>query len=148
MSMAKAEFGGADMSQLVDEVGQRIKDLRRRAGYTLEELGARLGIKGHSVWRLETGRRTPSLELLESLSGILGVSPAYFLGGQSCAPAPRSTQPDDLDPLLRDLWVELHECLHREQPLSPERAKEILCALIRTIQTSDSSARTVRQYRE
>ncbi|MGI6610943.1 MAG: helix-turn-helix domain-containing protein [Limnochordia bacterium] len=116
------------MSWLVEQVGLRIRELRKQSGYTLEELGARLGMKGHSVWRLETGRRTPSLELIEKLGEIYGVTPDYFFEADSSV----TTRPEakELDPLLQDLWEEWNQRLHCEHPMNRDQAAAVLRAML------------------
>jgi transcriptional regulator with XRE-family HTH domain len=128
------------MSRLTEQVGRRIKELRKRSGYTLEELGTRLGMKGHSVWRLETGRRTPSLELLENLAQIMGVSPAFFFGVDG--PARAEWDPEQLDPLLRNLWEELNQRFHDEHPITRDQAVAILQAILDAFRACDSSPST------
>lgn len=125
------------MSRLTEQVGLRIKELRKQSGYTLEELGERLGMKGHSVWRLETGRRTPSLELLEQLADVFGVTPASFLSNDQIS-QPEGLDPDEFDPMLRDLWKELNHRFEHEHPITREQATAILQAILNTIRALDA----------
>lgn len=122
------------MSRLVEQVGLRIKELRKRSGYTLEELGALLGMKGHSVWRLETGRRTPSLELIENLAEVLGVPPSFFFEPDQLLQRP-SLDPSELDPVLRDLWEELNQHFYCEHPITRDQAAAILQAILDTVRS-------------
>jgi len=120
------------MSWLVRHVSSRIRQLRQQSGYTLEELGARLGMKGHSVWRIETGRRTPSLELIEKLTEIYGVRPDYFFT-DSTGSVSAEHAVKELDPLLRDLWQEWNQFLHCEHAINREQAVAILKAVLHAL---------------
>ncbi|MDQ1673369.1 MAG: hypothetical protein QOC98_1931, partial [Frankiaceae bacterium] len=52
----------------LDAVGPRLRDLRRRRGFTLTELSASTGISVSTLSRLEAGQRRPTLELLLPLA--------------------------------------------------------------------------------
>lgn len=125
------------MSRLAEQVGHKIKELRKASGMTLDELGSLLNMKGHSVWRLETGRRTPGLELLEQLAEVFHVSPAYFLDDSAFSHTP-TFNPATLDPVLRDLWEELNQRFQREHPISKEQATLILRAILDAVRAFDT----------
>jgi transcriptional regulator with XRE-family HTH domain len=59
---------------LLDGVGARLRDLRRRRGHTLTELAERTGTSVSTLSRLESGRRRPTLDLLIPLARIYGVT--------------------------------------------------------------------------
>ncbi len=129
--------GGGSMSRLVEQVSSRIRQLRQQSGYTLEELGARLGMKGHSVWRIETGRRTPSLELIEKLTEIYGVRPDYFFADSTESLSAKHAV-KELDPLLRDLWQEWNQFIHCEHAIDREQAAAILRAVLHVLRESEA----------
>jgi transcriptional regulator with XRE-family HTH domain len=52
----------------LDNVGARLKRIRRQRGITLTALAARTGISKSTLSRLETGHRRPTLDLLLALS--------------------------------------------------------------------------------
>lgn len=56
------------VSDVLSQVGPRLKQLRAQRGMTLAELTAATGISRSTLSRLETGRRRPSLELLLPLA--------------------------------------------------------------------------------
>lgn len=60
--------------------GQRLKELRLEHGYTLEEVGRKLGIKKSSYASYESKYRRPPLERLRQLSELYDVSVDYILG--------------------------------------------------------------------
>jgi transcriptional regulator with XRE-family HTH domain len=55
-------------ASVLDAVGPRLRDLRRRRGFTLTELSASTGISASTLSRLEAGQRRPTLELLLPLA--------------------------------------------------------------------------------
>jgi len=61
-------------------VGARLKELRKNNNLTQKELGEKLNVTKVSVCCYEKNVRIPSLETLEDLTNIFGVSSDYFLG--------------------------------------------------------------------
>jgi transcriptional regulator with XRE-family HTH domain len=70
---------------LAKRVGQRIRALRKKKGLTMADLGAdrrgRVYFEKQYIWKMETGRVTPSLTALAHISRRLGVSLAALLRG-------------------------------------------------------------------
>lgn len=70
---------------LAKKVGLRIRAIRQRKGLTLAELGTdrrgRVYFEKQYVWKMETGRVTPSLAALSHIARRLGVSLASLLRG-------------------------------------------------------------------
>lgn len=58
----------------------RLRELRLEYGYTMEEVGKRIGIKKSSYASYESKYRQPPIEKLKSLSYLYGVSVDYILG--------------------------------------------------------------------
>lgn len=54
-------------------LGSRIKELRKKAGLSQEELSEKIGIDGKYLSRIEVGKRSPSLETLEGIADALNV---------------------------------------------------------------------------
>lgn len=61
-------------------LGNQIKQHRLALKLTQEQLAAKLDIDTNTVSRLECGSHLPSLERLEQLSAVLGVSVGNLLG--------------------------------------------------------------------
>ena len=61
------------MVEELKAVGARLRALRQERGWTLEELAGSTGISASTLSRLESGKRTASLELLLPLTRRLGV---------------------------------------------------------------------------
>jgi transcriptional regulator with XRE-family HTH domain len=70
---------------LARAVGARIRALRVKKGLTMAALGAdrrgRVYFEKQYVWKMETGRVTPSLAALSHIARRLGVSLARLLRG-------------------------------------------------------------------
>ncbi|CAN5237417.1 hypothetical protein BH18CHL2_BH18CHL2_10570 [soil metagenome] len=64
--------------RLATRIGRRIRALREARGLTMAELGAdrrgRVYFQRQYVWKMETGRVTPSLPALAHFARRLGVS--------------------------------------------------------------------------
>ncbi|MFF3618694.1 helix-turn-helix domain-containing protein [Streptomyces sp. NPDC002467] len=73
----------AGTDALADElpaVAPQLRELRRRAGLTLEAAAARARLSPAHLSRLETGRRQPSLPLLLGLARTYGTTVSELLG--------------------------------------------------------------------
>lgn len=68
------------MGHILVEIGKRIAESRRNAGFTQEELANRLGVTPQALSKWEKGASSPDLEMLTSLCDILGVSADYLVG--------------------------------------------------------------------
>jgi transcriptional regulator with XRE-family HTH domain len=70
-----------DLADALEQVGPRLRELRRRRGTTLAELSATTGISTSTLSRLESGGRRPTLELLLPLARAHGVQIDDLVGG-------------------------------------------------------------------
>lgn len=61
-----------------EELGKKIKTLRKTRGFSQEDLANNLGLRRSTISNYEIGRRTPSLKELERLAHVLGVNLDYF----------------------------------------------------------------------
>lgn len=59
---------------------KRLKELRKKAGLTQQQLGNLIGVTKVSICCYENGTRTPTLDTLVDLANCLNVELAYFLG--------------------------------------------------------------------
>src|SRR3989441_4934877 len=76
--------------RLLAEMGRRVRALRARRGYTLDELAARAGLSPRFLIEVESGKANISVRKLAGLAGALGLSPAALLAppeGGSVRPA-------------------------------------------------------------
>ncbi|PSR36836.1 MAG: hypothetical protein C7B44_06905 [Sulfobacillus thermosulfidooxidans] len=60
--------------------GQRLRALRKQAGYTQAELAEKVGVSQYTISNYEQESRQPPLELLVQLADVLGTSTDYLLG--------------------------------------------------------------------
>lgn len=107
----------------VTTVGGRIKKLRTDAGYTQEELAARLHLEGKSaISNYENNSRGVSAEMLTQLSRLFHVSADYILNGDS---------PDNLGPIV-------NEAIEILNNLKTEKSEQSALAILRQIQILES----------
>ncbi len=59
---------------------KRLKELRKNAGLTQQELGSKVGVTKVSICCYENGTRIPTLDTLIDIANALGVELSYLLG--------------------------------------------------------------------
>lgn len=87
----------------------RIRELRKKAGLTQSELGARVGLHQTQIGNLENGGRNLTFEWARRIAAALGVSFADILGEQD--------NPDRLSPEERELVRNFREAAAEQQAL-------------------------------
>jgi len=65
--------------------GKRLKELRKQAGLTQQQLGDMIGVTKVSICCYENGTRTPTLDTLIDLADSLNTSLVYLLGADTLA---------------------------------------------------------------
>lgn len=68
-----------------EEIGRKIRILRKTRGLTQEQLAEKLNVKRATISNYEIGRRSPHIKELEAISEALGVNLEYFGFGGSAA---------------------------------------------------------------
>ena len=58
----------------------RLRELRKKCGITMKELGATIGVAESTISQYETGKRQPDYETLLKLGEYFGVTTDYLLG--------------------------------------------------------------------
>lgn len=71
-------FTDQEKDTFYTQVGERIKDARKRAGLSQEDLAALIGLSRVSVVNIEKGRQSPPIHLVLEISNALNVSPGDF----------------------------------------------------------------------
>lgn len=72
------------------KLGDKLKDLRKQKGLTLEKLADMAGLSKSYLWELENREsQRPSAEKLTSLADVLGVAVSYFIEEDVRAPEER-----------------------------------------------------------
>lgn len=64
-------------------LGTRLKELRKKAKMTQQQLGDLINVTKVSICCYENGNRTPSLDTLIDLSNVFKVDVDYFLGNDT-----------------------------------------------------------------
>lgn len=65
---------------MATRLGDKLRDLRKLRGLTLEKLAIAAGLSKSYLWELENREsQRPSAEKLTALADVLGVGAAYFL---------------------------------------------------------------------
>jgi transcriptional regulator with XRE-family HTH domain len=67
------------MTDIKKQLGQRIKELRLKAGYSQEELAAKAGLHRTYMSDIERGERNVSVENIEKIAKALGVKSSDLL---------------------------------------------------------------------
>lgn len=83
-------------------VGERIKELRQKAGLTQAELAEKVGFQPQTVSNWENGSREPDIAALAKLASLFGVSLDFLLLGKVEEP---SISLDDMDDEKRALFL-------------------------------------------
>ena len=64
------------------EVGNKVREIRKRAGLTMKQLGDAIGVSLLTVQRIETGKVSPSVVLLSEIAFHLHYPLTAFIGGE------------------------------------------------------------------
>jgi len=89
--------------EMVENIGQRIRQLRESRGMTQSRLQARSRVSRSYLSRIESGQMTPSIGTLEKISEALGIGLSRFFVAE--------TNGDALldDPFIQGLWPFLRQ---------------------------------------
>ena len=60
----------------------RIRELRKKCGITMKELGEKIGVAESTVSQYETGKRQPDYETMLKLGEYFGVTVDFLLGSE------------------------------------------------------------------
>jgi len=153
-------------------LGQRIRHFRNEAGFTLDQLGERVGIAGSQLSLMENGRREPRLSLLQGIASTVGIPVSELLN--DAPPTPRAALEIELDrmqkaavyqalglPAIRasrtmpeetlESLVGLHRELARrarEAIATPEEARRANTELRQTMRTQDNYMPEIEELAE
>jgi transcriptional regulator with XRE-family HTH domain len=107
-------------SSLKDIFSRKLRENRRKCGYTQEKLAELVGISTHYLAMLETARNFPTSDTLERLSDALDI-PVYelFLIDHS----PR----EELEQLRQDIMSEINQTVNKaiKQSFAEESKKQM-----------------------
>lgn len=97
----------------------RLKELRRKKGWTQDELGSFLGVQKAAICKYETGRTALPQEILCALCDLFQVSADYILGREAGIPdrPPERTKTDVFMPLTNTVGIPLLGRVHAGLPV-------------------------------
>ena len=106
----------AKESSLKDIFSRKLRENRRKCGFTQEKLAEIVGISTHYIAMLETARNFPTSDTLERLCAALEI-PAYELFITD--PSPR----EELEQLRQDIVNEINQTVNKaiKQSFAEER---------------------------
>ena len=107
-------------------IGQRIAELRKRAGLSQEALGEKLGVSRQAISKWESDAALPDIDKLVGLARVFEVTVGWLLGVEEL-PAP--AQPQENDGAQTNEALEQYlEKLSQHQKLSPKLKKRLIAA--------------------
>lgn len=68
---------------MIKDLPQKLKTLRTKYGYSQKQVADKVGVSPSIISGYETGERTPSTEILLSLSNLFNCSVDFLLGKQT-----------------------------------------------------------------
>lgn len=109
-------------------LADKIVTLRKRAGWSQEELAAQLGVSRQSVSKWEGAQSVPDMQKVVQMSRLFGVTTDYLLKEELGEPEPAPAEPDAL---LRCVTMEqAADYLALRQAAAPKLAlATLLCVL-------------------
>lgn len=113
-------------------LADKIIDLRKKNGWSQEELAAQLGVSRQAVSKWESAQATPDLGRVLAMADLFGVSTDYLLRDELEAPAPsESVAEDKADSTLRRVSMEEASAfLELSRKQAPKLARAVsLCVL-------------------
>jgi transcriptional regulator with XRE-family HTH domain len=113
-------------NQTVENIGQRIRQLRESRGMTQSQLQARSRVSRSYLSRIESGQMTPSLGTLEKIAEALGVGlNRFFLPESNGETLLEDPFIQGLRPFLRQLdWEQWQSILRRLQVIGDHVAAD------------------------
>ena len=90
-------------------IADRLKELRKKAGYSQEQLAEMLNISRQAVSKWESAQGNPDIENLIKLTEIYNVSADYILSGQEKEEVPEPPEPHHTE--TRQMYPEIRKAL-------------------------------------
>lgn len=109
-------------------IGQRIAELRKRAGLSQEALGEELGVSRQAISKWESDAALPDVDKLIGLARKFNVTVGWLLGVEEL-PAPAQPQEDGgTDTQTTEVLEQYLAKLTQPQKLPPKRKKQLIAA--------------------
>lgn len=109
-------------------LAEKIMTLRKRAGWSQEELAAQLGVSRQSVSKWEGAQSMPDMQKVVQMSRLFGVTTDYLLKEELGEPEPAQSEPDA--PLRCVTMEQAADYLSLRRAAAPKlAAATLLCVL-------------------
>ena len=87
-------------SQLLQDIGKRIRDIRKKMYFTVDEIAEEIGTRPMTVYAWESGRRKPKGEAFQKFLEFSGATKEYVLDG-------KGEWIDDIPQLMKEVHKEI-----------------------------------------
>jgi transcriptional regulator with XRE-family HTH domain len=130
-----AELRKAMVSQMIHELGQRIRQVRESAGHDQETFGRAVGATRNTVYRWEKGLASPPANILFKMYQEYGTDLHWLVTGEDCMKSvgdeALSTQPQHPDSdKLRKVIVQVEAGISRSGAmLDPDKKARLIIIL-------------------
>ena len=113
------------------DVPDKLKDLRRSRGLTVQEFAREVGENHQKVGRIERGKTHPTLDYLLKISKNLDIPLDNLLSDEKEKPTIKASSENKLDEmsLLNQVVVFVEENTSLIQNCSPQRKGQLVCKL-------------------
>lgn len=92
--------------------GERVKEIRKSLGLTLEKFGEKLGVKKNAISAIENGRNTLTDQMLKSICREFGVREEWIRTGEG-EPFGAKTRNQSIQAFANDVMSEEDESLRK-----------------------------------
>lgn len=117
--MIKIIEGGAIVEKLDKQIGEKLRDIRERKGFTMRQVAEIIDIDYSYISKIEKGK-IPSLDKLNKLCDLYGISVASLFGEEV-------KTPKELEEIGVE-WITFAKEMEKKD-ISPEEIKQIMTAL-------------------
>lgn len=107
-------------------IGQRIAELRKRAGLSQEALGEKLGVSRQAISKWESDAALPDIDKLVGLARVFEVTVGWLLGVEEL-PAPAQQQ-ENGGAQIDEVLEQYLQNLSQHQKLTPKLKKRLIAA--------------------
>ena len=118
--------------------------LRKKAGWSQEELAEKLGVTRQSVSKWEGAQSVPDIDKILQLARLFGVTTDYLLKEEQ--DEPEYTAEDDTPALRKVTLAQANDCLAKAQANAPKMALATALCIAKPCPADLSLVRTVNQY--
>jgi len=109
----------------MSEFSEKLKKLRKAAGYTQSEVARRLEVSASAIGMYEQGRREPDMEFINKLCEFYKVTPTYLMNTED-------NTPSEIDEVISSMREQLRQSdglMFNGVPVSEEDTEKIFDAM-------------------